>query len=93
MRRSRSVLVDGGRAVGVQLADGRCIAARDRRLQPQSVAAVPAPGRAQPICRPSSARRIARYRNGSGTFRMNVALSELPDFTCLPGKAVAEHHQ
>ena len=24
---------------------------------------------------------------------MNVALSELPDFTCLPGKAVAEHHQ
>jgi phytoene dehydrogenase-like protein len=28
--------------------------------------------------------RIARYRNGSGTFRMNVALSELPRFTCLP---------
>ena len=24
---------------------------------------------------------------------MNVALSELPDFTCLPGKAMAEHHQ
>ena len=23
---------------------------------------------------------------------MNVALSELPDFTCLPGKAAAEHH-
>jgi phytoene dehydrogenase-like protein len=30
--------------------------------------------------------RIARYRNGSGTFRMNVALSELPRFTCLPEK-------
>ena len=28
--------------------------------------------------------RIGRYRNGSGTFRMNVALSELPRFTCLP---------
>jgi len=28
--------------------------------------------------------RIARYRNGSGTFRMNVALSQLPRFTCLP---------
>ena len=28
--------------------------------------------------------RIARYRCGSGTFRMNVALSELPDFTCFP---------
>lgn len=28
--------------------------------------------------------RMARYRCGSGTFRMNVALSELPRFTCLP---------
>lgn len=37
--------------------------------------------------------RMARYRNGSGTFRMNVALSGLPDFTCLPGKTTAEHHQ
>ena len=32
------------------------------------------------------------WRCGSGTFRMNVALSELPDFTCLPGKDLAEHH-
>ncbi|HEY7086054.1 MAG TPA: NAD(P)/FAD-dependent oxidoreductase, partial [Hyphomicrobiaceae bacterium] len=28
--------------------------------------------------------RIERYKNGSGTFRMNVALSELPRFTALP---------
>jgi phytoene dehydrogenase-like protein len=28
--------------------------------------------------------RISRYRCASGTFRMNVALSELPRFTCLP---------
>jgi len=28
--------------------------------------------------------RIGRYRSGSGTFRMNVALSELPRFTALP---------
>jgi phytoene dehydrogenase-like protein len=38
-------------------------------------------------------KRIATYKVGSGTFRMNVALSELPDFTCLPGTATAEHHQ
>jgi phytoene dehydrogenase-like protein len=38
-------------------------------------------------------KRIATYKVGSGTFRMNVALSELPDFACLPGTAVAEHHQ
>ncbi len=36
--------------------------------------------------------RIEKWRCGSGTFRMNVALSELPDFTCLPGKDMAEHH-
>ncbi|HWP15536.1 MAG TPA: NAD(P)/FAD-dependent oxidoreductase, partial [Xanthobacteraceae bacterium] len=38
------------------------------------------------------AERIVRWRCSSGTFRMNVALSELPDFTCLPGRALAEHH-
>ncbi|MFM5906322.1 MAG: phytoene desaturase family protein [Novosphingobium sp.] len=36
--------------------------------------------------------RMKTYKTGSGTFRMNVALSELPDFTVLPGKAQAEHH-
>ena len=29
-------------------------------------------------------RRISAYKNGSGTFRMNVALSELPAFSCAP---------
>ncbi len=29
--------------------------------------------------------RIKNWRNGSGTFRMNVALSTLPSFTALPG--------
>jgi phytoene dehydrogenase-like protein len=29
---------------------------------------------------------------GSGTFRMNVALSELPDFLCRPGREAAPHH-
>lgn len=37
-------------------------------------------------------RRVKNYKTGSGTFRMNVALSELPDFTVLPGKEQAEHH-
>ncbi len=35
-------------------------------------------------------RRIAHYRSESATVRMNVALSELPRFTCLP--APGEHH-
>jgi phytoene dehydrogenase-like protein len=36
--------------------------------------------------------RIASYRCGSGTFRMNVALAELPDFSALPGHAPQPHH-
>jgi phytoene dehydrogenase-like protein len=86
------VLVDGGKAAGVELADGLRIRAEivASSLNPsllfQSLVA--------PTDLPAEFRtRIVRYRNGSGTFRMNVALSELPDFTCLPGKAVAEHHQ
>jgi len=41
---------------------------------------------------PEFARRMDNFKAGSGTFRMNVALSELPDFSVLPGKVVAEHH-
>ncbi len=35
---------------------------------------------------------MQRWRCGSGTFRMNVALAELPDFSCLPGRERAAHH-
>jgi phytoene dehydrogenase-like protein len=34
--------------------------------------------------------RVERYKCGSATFRMNVALSSLPRFTCLPD--VGSHH-
>lgn len=39
------------------------------------------------------ARRMKHYKNGSGTFRMNVALSELPKFTCLASqdRATPDH--
>jgi phytoene dehydrogenase-like protein len=36
--------------------------------------------------------RMENWRCGSGTFRMNVALAELPDFSCLPGRAAGDHH-
>lgn len=38
-------------------------------------------------------RRIKQYKNGSGTFRMNVALKALPTFTCLEqqDRGGAEH--
>jgi len=37
--------------------------------------------------------RMREWKSGSGTVRMNVALSQLPDFTCLPGKESGEHHR
>jgi phytoene dehydrogenase-like protein len=36
--------------------------------------------------------RIRKWRCASATFRMNVALSELPDFSCLPGAQSQPHH-
>jgi hypothetical protein len=37
--------------------------------------------------------RLRNYRCESATFRMNVALSELPDFTAVRGTVVQPHHQ
>ena len=37
--------------------------------------------------------RIENYRSGSGTLRMNVALSSLPDFTALPGAHDGTQHE
>ena len=86
------VLVEGGRAVGVQLADGRQLRARSivSNLNPKLLY--------QKLIAPEhldadTSERIARYRCGSGTFRMNVALSELPDFTAAPGTHLQAHHQ
>ena len=85
------VLVDGGKATGVRLESGEEIAARivaanvgPALLYRRMVDASDLPA--------DFNRRMASYKTGSGTFRMNVALSELPDFTVLPGKERAEHH-
>lgn len=84
------VLVDKRRAVGVVLESGEtvmgdCIIANvgPRLLYGQMVA----PGDLPADFR----RRIRGFRTGSGTLRMNVALSALPDFSCLPG--AGEHLQ
>ena len=85
------VLVENGRAVGVRLEGGQ-------ELRAPLVAANVGPAVLfrQMIDRTELdadfRRRMAGYRTGSGTFRMNVALSELPDFAVLPGKSLAPHH-
>jgi len=85
------VLLDQGRARGVVTAQGERLDARVvvSNLNPRLLytklidqAALPA----------DFLRRMQAWRCGSGTFRMNVALSELPSFSCLPGRKAAEHH-
>lgn len=47
----------------------------------------------EPTDLPESFReRIAGWRSESASFRMNVALAELPDFTCRPAAASSPHH-
>lgn len=84
------VLVDGGRAVGVALVSGEEIAAPrvianvgPKLLYGRLMDAADLPA--------DFARRMKGFQAGSGTFRMNVALSELPRFSCLPEPG--EHHR
>jgi phytoene dehydrogenase-like protein len=85
------VVVEGGRARGVALSSGEVVAARRvvANVNPKLLfERLVAPGDVDDDFRA----RIAAYRCGSGTFRMNVALSELPDFAALPGTRVQPHH-
>lgn len=85
------VLIEKGRAAGVVLQDGQIVRGRAlaanvnlkllyTRLLPED--ALP----------PDFLARMWNFKCGSGTFRMNVALSELPSFTALPGKEPSTHH-
>jgi phytoene dehydrogenase-like protein len=87
----RQILVESGRAVGVVTEKGEAIRARSvvSNLNPKLLygslidsAVLPQDFR----------ERIVHWRCSSGTFRMNVALSELPDFKALPGRVAADHH-
>jgi phytoene dehydrogenase-like protein len=83
--------VKAGRATGVALAGGGEIEARAvaagvnpkllylKLVEPQALD-------------PEFRSRIERWRCASGSFRMNVALAELPDFACAPGKHAQPHH-
>ncbi len=85
------ILVEKGRAAGVSLADGRAIRARAvaANVNPKLLYTRLVPDGALPA---DFLARMRRWRCGSGTFRMNVALSELPSFSVLPGRELADHH-
>jgi phytoene dehydrogenase-like protein len=80
----REVIVEGDRAVGVILDNGATVRAKyiASGVNPKLLYTRLIPSAA---LAPEFLDRITRWRNGSGTFRMNVALSALPSFTALPG--------
>jgi phytoene dehydrogenase-like protein len=82
------VLSRDGRVSGVALEDGTEVAARcvvsnaHPRLLLGLLADVPGDWR----------EAFSNYQSESATLRMNVALSELPDFASLPGREAQPHH-
>jgi phytoene dehydrogenase-like protein len=86
-----SVLVEGGRVAGVELQSGERIVARAvaANVPPKLLFRDLVPGGAVD---PDLRRRLVGLKSGSAVFRMNVALSELPDFTCRRGTNPKDHH-
>ena len=85
------VLSRDGRANGVVLADGGEIHARAviGNLNPKLLYLdLVEAGDLEP----DFVARMQGWRCASGSFRMNVALSELPDFSCRPGSDMQPHH-
>ena len=76
---------------GVQLADGRMVEARCvvSNVNPRLLYTKLVPRHALDD---EFLRRMQGYKCASGTLRMNLALSELPDFKCLPGTTQSRHH-
>lgn len=87
----REVIVEKDRTTGVVLDDGRIIRARAvvSNVNPRLLYERLLPDEALP---PQFLARMKRWKCGSGTFRMNLALSELPSFTALPGRETGDHH-
>ena len=80
----KEVIVERGRATGVVLGDGTRIDAKAvvANVNPKFLFEQLVPRGAVPGF---VTERMRRWKAGSGTFRMNVALSSLPNFTALPG--------
>ncbi len=87
----KEVIVEKGATAGVLLEDGRIIRARAvaANIGPRLLFDKIVPEDAVPA---DFLQRIRRFKVGSGVLRMNVALSELPSFTALPGHDQGIHH-
>jgi phytoene dehydrogenase-like protein len=85
------VITSGDTAIGVELGTGEKIYARAivANVPPKLLFRDLIPDGAVPD---DTRALFTRMKTGSGTFRMNVALRELPDFTCRPGTGQQDHH-
>ncbi len=81
----REVIVERGRAAGIVLENGTAFRARTivTNVDPQSLFQALLPRGAVPN---AIRKRMKAWKAGSGTFRINVALSRLPAFSALPGE-------
>ena len=88
----QKILVQNGKVVGVTLADdtlleapvvASSIDANQTFLRLLDADDLPADFRTA----------VSHIDYASASLKINVALSELPDFTCLPGKTAAAHHR
>ncbi|VAV86785.1 Beta-carotene ketolase [hydrothermal vent metagenome] len=86
----QQVLVENGSATGVRLQSGEQILAKrvianvgPKLLYERLMEASDLPA--------DFLKRIGSFATGSGTFRMNVALCELPRFTCKPEPGLHHH--
>jgi phytoene dehydrogenase-like protein len=87
----REVIIEKDQVAGVVLRDGRTVRARAvaANVNPKLLYERLLPAGAVPD---EVLQRMRRWRCGSGTFRLNAALSRLPNFACLPGSEIADHH-
>ncbi|HKZ89367.1 MAG TPA: NAD(P)/FAD-dependent oxidoreductase [Thermoplasmata archaeon] len=86
------ILVEGGRATGVLLGDGE-------RIDAQVVVSNADPkrtflGLVDPARLPEDfLRAVSRIKMESSSFKLNLALRELPDFVAVPGTTLQLHHK
>ncbi len=88
----REIIVERDRATGAILDNGETVRARHvvSSVNPKLLYTQLVPKDALP---PPFLERISHWRNGSGTFRMNVALNALPSFTALPDTGDSSHRR
>jgi len=86
------IVTHDGQVVGVTLADGRQVDARVvlSNADPKRTFLRLVRAEELPL---EFARAVARIRFESSSFKLNLALRELPDFRAIPGTTVQPHHK